>query len=157
MPPNHPRQFPHKLLYLLPVQVMPQKHTQCDIHALIFQTQPCAIAQQNAPSILLGDFNMTDTYDEYAHISAAGLKDAFKASGKGRGSTLPRRVGPWKRNKWLNGLIRWVPLPPMFRIDYIWHSDHLRSLDCWVGKDAGSDHMPVMAVMAFMEGEGAPT
>jgi vancomycin resistance protein VanJ len=112
-----------------------------------------AIAQQSAPAILLGDFNMIDTHSEYANITSTGLKDAFKASGRGRGHTLPRRVGPWKRNQWLNGMIRWVPLPPMFRIDYVWHTKHLRSLDCWVGRDAGSDHMPVMAVMAFIEGE----
>ena len=64
-------------------------------------------------------------------------------------------MGPWKRNQWLNGLIRWVPLLPMVRIDYVWHTQHLRSLESWVGQDAGSDHMPVMAVMRFEEDDAA--
>jgi endonuclease/exonuclease/phosphatase family metal-dependent hydrolase len=107
------------------------------------------ITQKHAPAILVGDFNMTDANPEYAAIAASGLQDAFRAAGRGRGHTLPRRIGPWKRNRWLNGLIRWVPMPPMVRIDFIWHTAGLQSLDAWVGPDAGSDHLPVMAVMCF--------
>jgi len=106
-------------------------------------------SHEHAPAILLGDFNMTDSNAEYTYICSTGLQDAFSASGRGRGHTLPRRVGPWKRNRWLNGLIRWVPLVPMVRIDFIWHTAQLESLETWVGQDAGSDHMPVVARMRF--------
>jgi len=108
-----------------------------------------AASHEHAPAILLGDFNMTDSNAEYAYICSTGLQDAFSASGRGRGHTLPRRVGPWKRNRWLNGLIRWMPLVPMVRIDFIWHTPQLESLESWVGVDAGSDHMPVVARMGF--------
>jgi endonuclease/exonuclease/phosphatase family metal-dependent hydrolase len=114
-----------------------------------------ALARENAPAILLGDFNMTDTNPEYASIASAGLQDAFRASGRGRGNTLPRRIGPWRRNRWLNGLIRWVPLVPLVRIDFIWHTAQLESLECRVGQDAGSDHLPVLAVMRFTATVGA--
>lgn len=133
-----------------PLRMRFDANTQAQIHSL------AAIAHENAPAMLLGDFNMTDTHGEYSYVSSTGLKDAFKASGQGRGHTLPRRVGPWKRNQWLNGMIRWVPLPPMVRIDYVWHTENLRSLDSWVGKDAGSDHMPVLAVMTFTKASASP-
>lgn len=110
-----------------------------------------AITQEHAPAILVGDFNMTAANAEYAALAASGLQDAFRASGRGRGNTLPRRIGPWKRNRWLNGLIRWVPMLPVVRIDFIWHSPGLQSLHSWVGQDAGSDHMPVMAVLRFVD------
>jgi endonuclease/exonuclease/phosphatase family metal-dependent hydrolase len=133
--PPPPRPSPLKLRF--------DANTQAQIRSL------AGLANQHAPAVLLGDFNMTDTHAEYAYMTSTGLQDAFKASGRGRGSTLPRRIGPWKRNLWLNGLIRWVPLMPLFRIDFIWHTSQLRSLDCWVGTDAGSDHLPVLAVLAF--------
>jgi endonuclease/exonuclease/phosphatase family metal-dependent hydrolase len=108
-----------------------------------------AITLEHAPAILLGDFNLTESLAEYAYIRSTGLQDAFGVSGRGRGYTLPRRLGPWKRNRWLNGLLRWVPMLPVARVDYIWYTEHLESLDSWVGKDAGSDHMPLLAKMGF--------
>jgi endonuclease/exonuclease/phosphatase (EEP) superfamily protein YafD len=42
-------------------------------------------------------------------------------------------------------LISWLPLLPMLRVDYIWHTESLRALQAWVGADAGSDHLPVLA------------
>jgi endonuclease/exonuclease/phosphatase family metal-dependent hydrolase len=106
-------------------------------------------SHERAPAILLGDFNLTDSLAEYAYLRSTGLQDAFGVSGKGRGYTLPRRMGPWKRNLWLNGLLRWIPMLPVARVDYIWYTGHLESLESWVGSDAGSDHMPVLAKMAF--------
>lgn len=108
------------------------------------------LTQANAPAILLGDFNLTDSLAEYAYMRSTGLQDAFNVSGRGRGYTLPRRLGPWKRNLWLNGLLRWIPMLPVARVDFIWYTGHLESLDSWVGADAGSDHMPVLAKMGFL-------
>ena len=38
-------------------------------------------------------------------------------------------------------------LPPVLRVDYIWHTAELTTLAAWVGGNAGSDHLPVLARM----------
>jgi hypothetical protein len=38
-----------------------------------------------------------------------------------------------------------VPLPPLARVDYIWHTPDLKTLDAWVERGVGSDHRPVFA------------
>jgi vancomycin resistance protein VanJ len=126
-----------------PIKMRFDENTLAEIRSL------AAMTCEGAPAVLLGDFNMTEANSEYSNIASAGLTDAFKSSGRGRGHTLPRRIGPWKRNQWLNGLIRWVPMLPVVRIDFIWHTEGLECLDAWVGRDAGSDHLPVIAVMRF--------
>jgi endonuclease/exonuclease/phosphatase family metal-dependent hydrolase len=47
--------------------------------------------------------------------------------------------------RWLNSLLSWIPLIPAARVDYIWYTEQLSCASCWVGDDAGSDHMPVFA------------
>ena len=42
----------------------------------------------------------------------------------------------------------WPPLFPVARVDYIWHTADLVALEAWVGADAGSDHLPVLARLA---------
>jgi endonuclease/exonuclease/phosphatase family metal-dependent hydrolase len=91
------------------------------------------LACEGEPAILLGDFNMRETMPIYRHLEAAGLTDAFRVVGR-RGSTFPLRRGR-------------VPLRPLLRLDYIWHSTHLRTVDARIGSDAGSDHLPVLAEM----------
>jgi vancomycin resistance protein VanJ len=103
------------------------------------------LTRYNAPAILMGDFNLTKSQAEYQLIAKNGLKDAFRESGVGLGSTLPRRVGPWRRMHWLNRMIGWIPLAPVSRVDYIWYTTPMTCSSCWVGKDAGSDHLPVLA------------
>jgi vancomycin resistance protein VanJ len=88
------------------------------------------------PTILLGDFNMGDRQAQYATLKAAALSDAFREAGVGSGVTFPRRRGR-------------VRLVPMMRIDYIWYTQHVRATRAWVGKDAGSDHLPVLAQMKW--------
>lgn len=109
------------------------------------------LAVESDPCVLLGDFNLADTRLEYAYLRSTGLQDAFGDAGKGRGYTLPRRLGPWKRFLWLNRLLRWIPMPPVLRVDYIWHTPSLTALDAWVGQDAGSDHLPVLAKLGLRE------
>jgi len=96
------------------------------------------------PCLLLGDFNLVPSRTEYMFIRSQGLKDAFAEAGRGRGATLPRRIGPWKRFLWLNRLLTWVPLPPLLRVDYLWCSPGVLPLEAWVGEDAGSDHLPLL-------------
>lgn len=103
------------------------------------------LCQEADPCVLLGDFNLADTRLEYAYLRAAGLRDAYGEAGQGRGHTLPRRLGPWKRFLWLNRLLSWVPMWPVLRVDYIWYTQSLSAQQAWIGDDAGSDHLPVLA------------
>lgn len=93
-------------------------------------------ATTGAPTVLLGDFNTSDQSDLYRPLRDAALVDAFRAAGWGFGFTWPVRLGG-------------VPLLPLARIDYIWHTAHFRALEAWVGPDAGSDHLPVLARLAW--------
>jgi endonuclease/exonuclease/phosphatase family metal-dependent hydrolase len=107
------------------------------------------MANRRAPSILLGDFNLVKRQSEYKIMVNNELKDAFQESGSGFGYTLPRRVGPWRRMHWLNRVLSWVPLIPAARVDYIWYTETFRCNACWVGQDAGSDHLPVLAKLVM--------
>ena len=91
-----------------------------------------ALTAASAPALLLGDFNITSRSAHYAQFVKAGLVDAFRARGRGRGATLPARV------------MR-LPLRPVARVDYIWHTDDLETLDGWIGAGTGSDHRPVLS------------
>lgn len=74
------------------------------------------------PIIVCGDFN--DTPISYAHRTVLGnLKDAFSSSGCGVGVTY-------------NQNFFW------FRIDHIFHSANLTSMNCTVDKVKYSDHYP---------------
>ncbi len=107
------------------------------------------LAGESAPAILLGDFNLADWWGEYGYLRGTGLQDAFATAGKKPGYTLPVRIGPWRRLKMINRMLSWLPLVPVLRVDYIWHTTELNSLEAWVGKDTGSDHLPVMARLAL--------
>ena len=105
-----------------------------------------SLAIEHEPALLLGDFNLTPRSPVYASLVAAGLVDAFAAAGSGRDSTLPRRAGQSSRIR--HGLHR-LPLWPMVRVDYIWCTPGIRIESAWVGPDAGSDHLPVLAQLAL--------
>jgi endonuclease/exonuclease/phosphatase (EEP) superfamily protein YafD len=100
------------------------------------------LALQHPPSLLLGDLNMTPRNRMYASFTTAGLVDAFAVAGMGRGWTLPRRLGQTPR--FYHGLHR-LPLTPVARVDYIWCTPGVHVEKAWVGADAGSDHLPVIA------------
>ncbi|MFN8471270.1 MAG: endonuclease/exonuclease/phosphatase family protein [Anaerolineae bacterium] len=87
-------------------------------------------------TILLGDFNMRDSHEEYDILISAGLQDAFRGANQHHLRTYPLRRGR-------------VPLRPVFRLDYIWHSPNLHVTHARVGEDAGSDHLPVIAEMSW--------
>jgi vancomycin resistance protein VanJ len=104
------------------------------------------LALEHTPGLLMGDFNMTPRNPTYAQYVASGLVDVFAAAGAGRGLTLPRRVGQTPRFR--HGLHR-VPLRPLARVDYIWCTPGVQVQAAWVGDDAGSDHLPVLAQVAI--------
>jgi len=45
-----------------------------------------------------------------------------------------------------------LPLTPLIRNDYVWYSVDLIASRVWVGGDAGSDHLPVLARLNWREG-----
>lgn len=107
------------------------------------------LAIQHAPTVLLGDFNMTRRNPRYARFMAAGLVDAFAVAGTGHGWTLPVRLGHAARFN--HGLQR-LPLRPVARVDYIWYTPPLHAEVAWVGSDGGSDHLPVLARLSLSSG-----
>ncbi len=96
------------------------------------------IGQHSGPVILAGDLNSTDQNATY-RLLAGHLVDAHRRAGWGLGHTAPASV---------EGLDR-VPSPSrLFRIDYVWHSDHWQALETQVGEwDGQSDHLPVFATL----------
>ena len=109
--------------------VKPTPYAQAQLGALL------KLAQSGEPTVLLGDFNMRDTHTPYDDLVQAGLIDAFRAVGR-QGHTFPLRRGS-------------LPLRPLLRLDYIWHTPHLRALDARIGPDGGSDHLPVLAKLSW--------
>jgi endonuclease/exonuclease/phosphatase (EEP) superfamily protein YafD len=93
-----------------------------------------SLAMGFAPSLLLGDFNKTPFSFLYRRLRRLGLEDAFQKAGSGSGFTFPV-FGRYKR----------IPLPPLVRIDYIWHTPDVEAIGCRTGPDGGSDHLPVLA------------
>jgi endonuclease/exonuclease/phosphatase family metal-dependent hydrolase len=89
------------------------------------------------PLILLGDFNMTSQFDEYNQITAHYVDTFLEAGKPGLGFTYPHG------NR--------LPLPPLLRLDYIFHNAELRGIEARVWPDSGSaDHLPVFVKLAFL-------
>ncbi len=110
-----------------------------------------AVALRGGPTVLLGDFNLTDRHWVHRRLRAAGLIDAFSVAGRGPGATLPTYVARWAQVS--NPLGR-LPLIPVLRVDYIWHTSHFRTLAAWRGEHAGSDHLPVFTRLALQRHAG---
>jgi vancomycin resistance protein VanJ len=92
------------------------------------------------PALLLGDMNATDQSETYAIFAQAGLADAYHVAGFGFGPTYPARQGygyPFSK------------AIPLIRLDYVLYTTQLRVLSAWVGSDAGSDHLPIVAELAW--------
>jgi endonuclease/exonuclease/phosphatase family metal-dependent hydrolase len=86
--------------------------------------------------LLMGDFNMVQSEATYRRYVTGGLVDAYRSAGRGAGHTYPvRRYG--------------IRLRPLIRLDFIWHTQHLRAQRAWLGKDQGSDHLPVFAELTW--------
>jgi endonuclease/exonuclease/phosphatase family metal-dependent hydrolase len=105
------------------------------------------IATAGVPSMVLGDFNMTDKQPEHRILTAAGLIDAFHEVGRSAAS-FPKRVGQPHR---FGPRTQNITLPPVIRIDYIWYTRDFIARSAGIGRDAGSDHMPVVAGIDWRE------
>lgn len=107
------------------------------------QIQQAAQAALDAqPAILLGDFNMTARHEAYRWMREVGLEDAWATTGTPSGRTLPVRMG---QTTSMQRRLKWVPMRPLARVDYIWTTEGVKVEDAWVGDDLGSDHLPVLA------------
>lgn len=94
---------------------------------------------ETAPTVILGDFNMTDHFHEYRRIQDS-FTDAYKAVGDiGFGFTYPHD--------------KWTAVPPLIRLDYVFYSPAWIGLgaDVWPGSGT-SDHAPLLARLALPEG-----
>lgn len=101
------------------------------------------LESETYPYIVAGDFNTSEDAPKYAAL-ANRMTDSYREVGFGYGGTWP--YAP------ILGLPRLVP--SVLRIDYIWHSDAFVALNASVGAPMGSDHLPVIATLAFREAVG---
>jgi vancomycin resistance protein VanJ len=86
------------------------------------------------PALLLCDCNLTDTSQAHAELGAF-LSDSFHEAGWGLGNTNYASNVPF----------------PMQRIDYVWHSAGLIAITAEVGQAGGSDHLPVVVRLRFLQ------
>ncbi len=106
-----------------------------------------AMAVDDPPAIVLGDFNMTHRQALHADLLSLGLRDAFHMLDR-KGATFPSKVGHSHR---VGSLLSRLPMRPVLRIDYVWFTSEFEAIDAWVGTRAGSDHLPVLARLAWRE------
>ncbi len=104
--------------------------------------QITAVATRGHPAVLLTDFNRVGWQAAYRQLRRSGLIDAFGVAGRGPGFTLPTRVS---HLAYRGHPLGEIAIPPLLRVDYVWHTEHFRTLDSWIGGHAGSDHLPVLA------------
>ncbi|MEO0561000.1 MAG: endonuclease/exonuclease/phosphatase family protein [Chloroflexota bacterium] len=111
-----------------------------DIAGVLDRAAPDA---QRYPTLVVGDFNMTPKTDDYAAVSAT-YTDAFCAVGRGFGYTFPRP------STYSTVSVRSI-VPPLARLDYVFHDDDWLALDArpW-DRAGGADHLPVWARLALL-------
>ncbi len=99
---------------------------------------------ETTPVIIAGDLNMTDQSADYQRI-LANYADVQREIGWGMGFTFPdyRMVNPTLSF-----------IPPLSRIDYIFHNAgfHTVDTDVWPSS-GGSDHRPLRATLALARDE----
>lgn len=88
------------------------------------------------PVIVAGDMNLVEGSADYRRLSAR-LTDSYREAAAGFGFTFPA----WQAF----GLP--AVLPPLMRLDYVWHTPDLVTLDARYGEYVGSDHLPVLATI----------
>lgn len=92
------------------------------------------------PLIAAGDFNMSDQTTRYASL-AARLTDSYREAGQGFGFTWPVSGA--------RGIPRETLLPPVLRIDYVWHNAAFVSLSAETVQGVQSDHLAVKTALAW--------
>jgi endonuclease/exonuclease/phosphatase (EEP) superfamily protein YafD len=129
----------------LVVAHVPLEHTLVSLVSPVFREIDALARATVAASagLLVGDFNKTPFSLLHRRLRRHGLNDSFEEVGSGPGFTFP-----------VFGRYLGLPLPPLVRIDYVWHTSDLRAIGCRAGPDGGSDHLPVQAELAFLKDIG---
>lgn len=86
----------------------------------------------NERTILLGDMNARPGSGEMDLIAQSGFLDAWAESGSGIEYTLPAHI-------------------PSVKVDWIWHTRDLLSIETRVPSTTASDHLPVITTIAYSE------
>jgi vancomycin resistance protein VanJ len=129
------------------INVHAYKHGWRERHRLMEALMAEDVITADGPLILGGDFNTNEQSETYRMIRRH-LSSAHDAAGCGFGFTFPttsrffsfRRLGPLPR----------FPVPPLIRIDHIFHSAHFSTLSARTLKNpGGSDHRPVVAELSL--------
>ncbi|HLU08967.1 MAG TPA: endonuclease/exonuclease/phosphatase family protein, partial [Oceanobacillus sp.] len=89
------------------------------------------------PFIVGGDFNMSDQAAIYDDL-AARMGDSFREAGYGLGASWPLAE--------IAGLPSFVP--PLVRIDYVWHSRDFEATSALQGPHLNSDHLPLSVTLS---------
>lgn len=90
--------------------------------------------QSNAPTLIMGDFNMTDQSADYQRLTET-YHDSYRKVGYGMGTTFPGHI-PFS--------------PTLVRIDYVFHSDKFTAINADVLRSTGgSDHRPLVVTLAL--------
>jgi vancomycin resistance protein VanJ len=100
--------------------------------------------RESTPLIIVGDLNMTDQSADYGRITSI-YRDVQREIGLGMGFTFPdyRMVNPTLSF-----------IPPLARIDYIFHNDDFEAIETRVWPSSGgSDHRPLAATLALVSQE----
>ena len=100
--------------------------------------QLSSLLDPNGPSIMAGDFNTTERSPSHVRLVEAGFGDSFAEVGWGLGRTFP-----------MFGRYFGLPIGRFMRIDYVWHGAALKATRAFVGRDLGSDHLPVIADLVW--------
>ncbi|MGB3640523.1 MAG: endonuclease/exonuclease/phosphatase family protein [Rivularia sp. (in: cyanobacteria)] len=90
------------------------------------------VKQYDEPVIVMCDCNFTDTSETYSQMQNA-MSDSFHQAGSGFGHTFRGRFFP------------------VGRIDYIWHTEDIKTVEAYVGREAGSDHFPMIAKLQLVK------
>jgi endonuclease/exonuclease/phosphatase (EEP) superfamily protein YafD len=125
--PAYPRLIVNKTLHI--VQHYNESRRNAQIAVLLNHVQ-----QENNPVIIAGDFNMSHTSAIYEAFVEAGLVDTYATAGAGFGMSWPVHH----------------TLPPVLRIDYVWHNNLLRTVAARIGEQRGSDHTPLIVDIEVM-------
>ncbi len=90
-----------------------------------------------APALLAGDFNSPHDAPTLRALRKAGLIEAHRAAGRGRGATWPRRT--------------FLRRFPGVGIDHVYVTPELEPVRAEVGETFGSDHAPVIVRVRWRE------
>src|SRR5688500_248378 len=85
-----------------------------------------------------------------ADLAVSRRRGMGRSSARATSPKSPSRIAPGRRAGRRRSVFGRLPPPPLPRIDDVWISDHWQPLDAWVGGDAGSDHLPVLALVALV-------